>query len=89
MERLKTEKIRENMKPLEAEVLDSCHLKLAKPIQIPPGSNILISIELPDGDSERASWLILSEQGLEIAYSESEPEYPTTMIKEPNPEYKP
>jgi len=40
-------------------------------------------------EEERNEWLTLSAQGLERAYGNDEPEYPSTLVKEPNPKYKP
>jgi|GEM_PF-3096409 hypothetical protein len=40
-------------------------------------------------EEERNEWLTLSAQGLELAYGNDEPEYLSTLVKEPNPKYKP
>ena len=39
-------------------------------------------------DDEREDWLYLSSRGLERAYDGDEVEYPTELIKEPNPDYE-
>lgn len=70
---------------VEAQVIDSRHLKLKKPIKIAPGSIVMITIE-PAEDQE---WYLLSSQGLEETYSENEPDYSLERIKIPNPEYQP
>ena len=36
---------------------------------------------------EAAEWAGLSAAGLQRAYGESEPDYPLTLIKTPNPDY--
>jgi hypothetical protein len=73
----------------KAQVIDSRHLKLMKPIKIAPGSTVLITIEPAEGVSEAQEWYLLSSQGLENAYGEDEPEYSIKEIKVPNPEYQP
>ena len=70
---------------VEAQVIDSRHLKLKKPIKIAPGSTILITIE----PAEEQEWYLLSSQSLQEAYSEDEPDYSLDRIKIPNPEYQP
>jgi predicted DNA-binding antitoxin AbrB/MazE fold protein len=70
---------------IEAQVVDSHHLKLKKPIKLAPGSTVMISIET----SEEQEWYLFSSKGLEEAYSEDEPEYSLERIKFPNPEYQP
>jgi hypothetical protein len=73
----------------KAQVIDSRHLKLMKPIKIAPGSTVLITIEPAEGVAEAQEWYLLSSQGLENAYGEDEPEYSIKEIKVPNPEYQP
>ncbi len=73
---------------VEAQVLDSHHLKLKKPINLAPGSMVMISIEPAEGVAEEQGWYILSSQSLEEAYGEDEPDYSLDMIKVPNPEYQ-
>lgn len=74
---------------VEAQVIDSRHLKLKKPIKIAPGSTVMITIEPAEGVAEEQEWYLLSSQGLEEAYSENEPDYSLERIKIPNPEYQP
>ena len=74
---------------VEAQVIDSRHLKLKKPIKIAPGSTVIISIEPAESDVEDQEWYLISLQGLEKAYSENEPDYALERIKIPNPEYQP
>lgn len=74
---------------VEAQVIDSRHLKLKKPIKIAPGSTVMITIETAVGVAESQEWYLLSSQGLEEAYSENEPDYSLDRIKIPNPEYQP
>ena len=72
---------------VEAQVIDSCHLKLKKPIKIAPGSTVMITIEPADVIAEDQEWYLLSSRSLEEAYSENEPDYSLDRIKVPNPEY--
>jgi hypothetical protein len=74
---------------VEAQVIDSRHLKLKKPIKIAPGSTVMITIEPAEGVAEEQEWYLLSSRGLEEAYGEDEPEYSLEKIKIPNPEYQP
>jgi len=74
---------------IEAQVIDSRHLQLKQPIQLPPGSTVMITIEPAGGEFDSRGWYSLSAQGLELSYGEDEPEYSANMIKEPNSEYKP
>jgi hypothetical protein len=74
---------------VEAQVIDSRHLKLKKPIKIAPGSTVLITIESAEGVAEEQEWYLLSLQSLEEAYGEAEPDYSLERIKVPNPEYQP
>ena len=73
---------------VEAQVIDSHHLKLKKPIKIAPGSTILVTIKPAEGVAEDQEWYLLSSLGLEEAYSENEPDYSLESIKIPNPEYQ-
>ena len=73
---------------VEAQVLDSRHLKLKKPIKIAPGSTVIITIESAEGVADYQEWYLLSSQGLLEAYGEDEPDYSLERIKIPNPEYQ-
>jgi hypothetical protein len=73
---------------VEAQVIDSHHLELKRPIKIAPGSTVMISIEPAEGVHEEQEWYLLSSQGLGGAYGEDEPDYSLESIKIPNPEYR-
>jgi hypothetical protein len=76
--------------PVEAQVIDSRHLKLKKPIKIAPGSTVMISIEQPAGViAEDQEWYLFSSQNLNAAYDDAEPDYSLDRIKIPNPDYQP
>ena len=74
---------------LKARVVDPTHLELSEPIEASEGRSVLVSItESDETDTEREEWLAASESGLQKAYGDSEPDYPASMIKEPNPDYE-
>jgi hypothetical protein len=74
---------------VEAQVIDSRHLKLKKPIKIAPGSTVIITIEPAESVAEDYGLYVLSSQGLEEAYGENEPDYSLERIKISNPDYQP
>jgi len=74
---------------VEAQVVDSHHLRLKKPIQFAPGSTVTITIKPAKSVSEDQEWYLLSFHALEAAYGDDEPDYSMDDIKIPNPEYQP
>lgn len=74
--------------PLEAQVIDERHLKLKQPIEIPPGSKVLVTIAPAEAEAIDQEWFTLSVQRLEAAYGENEPDYPLELIKTPNPDFQ-
>jgi hypothetical protein len=74
---------------VEAQVIDPRHLRLKRPIEIAPGSTVMITIEPTEGVAENQEWYLLSARSLEEAYGEDEPDYALERIKESNPEYRP
>ncbi len=78
------------MPVLEARMVDSTHLELAEPVDLPPGRKLVVSIvDTEQDDEERHQWLAVSEAGLQDAYSATEPDYLLNQIKEPNLEIAP
>lgn len=74
---------------IEARVTDPTHLELSRPIDAPPGGNVVVSVVSPNGDGkDREEWLSLSVGGLAQAFSGSEPDYSVNSVREPNPEYR-
>ena len=68
---------------IEARVVDSTHLELSKPIAARKGRTVIIAVaEAGEADSERRQWLAASASSLQAAYSDSEPDYPASMIRE-------
>lgn len=77
------------MQPVQAQVIDANHLKLMQPIQISPGSNVVIMIVSLESIRESQSWYQFSAQGLAAAYGDDEPEYSADSIRIPNPDFQP
>jgi hypothetical protein len=68
---------------------DGEHIRLEEPHLLPKNARLLVTV-LPTEDAaatDRDHWLALAAQGLSRAYGPDEPEYPDTVIKEPNPLY--
>jgi hypothetical protein len=66
---------------------DGKQILLDEPVELEPNTKLIITV-LPHHDSERESWLRLSADRLKDAFSDDEAEYPSALIKEPNPEYE-
>ena len=59
-------------------------------IDLPEGTQIIVTLDAPSEsirDPESAEWYALSLQGLNRAYSDDEPEYELSQVKEFNPDY--
>jgi hypothetical protein len=68
---------------------DGEHIQLDEPFELRPGTPVTVTVQRdPSVDPERADWLRLSQQRLAEAYGDDEPEYPLSLIKEPNPDYE-
>jgi hypothetical protein len=67
---------------------DGEQIRLDEPFDLAPNTPLTVIVGGAESDSGRREWLLLSSQGLEAAYGEDEPEYPLSMIKEPNPDYE-
>ena len=76
------------MQVMEAQVVDATHLELTRPIQVPCGARVLVSIATADVDKEHAEWVQMSRHQIRSAYGPDEPEYSVTRIKTPNPEFE-
>lgn len=68
---------------------DGQHIRLDEPCELEPDAQLLIVVlpKQPD-DGERGDWTRLSQQALEHAYGENEPDYSLDAIKKPNPDYE-
>ncbi len=68
------------------------HVDPTEPIEIPANARLFILIATPENGEESdaqfsADWHTLTASGLARAYGEDEPDYPDSLINEPNPEY--
>jgi hypothetical protein len=75
---------------IKAKVIDATHLELSRPIAVPDGGTVLVSVAgSGEEDDDRLQWLAASAEALGSAYGESEPVYAPSMVRESNPEYVP
>jgi hypothetical protein len=66
-------------------------LEPSEPIDLPEGTQIIVTLDARSDiskDPESTEWYALSLQGLNRAYSDDEPEYDLSQIKEFNPDYE-
>lgn len=77
------------MQPVQAQVIDSNHLKLMQPTLLSPGSNVMIVIVQPESVRENQAWYQFSAQGLAGAYGDDEPEYTVDSITILNQDFQP
>ncbi len=78
------------MKPLTLRAhFDGEHIQLDEPYALQAGTPMMVMVQRnPSDDPEREDWLRLSQQRLADAYGDDEPDYPLSLIKEPNPDYE-
>jgi len=68
---------------------DGEQIHLDEPFDLEPGTPLTVTVHSdPPTDPEREDWLRLAGQCFEAAYGDDEPEYPLSLIKEPNPQYE-
>jgi hypothetical protein len=65
---------------------DGQQITLDEPFEIPSNAKLLVTV-LETPDLERDEWTGFSVRNLPRAYSDDEPEYPVSALKEVNPEY--
>jgi hypothetical protein len=71
---------------VQAKVLDSTHLELARPIEANRGGTVLVVVTgSAYADAELQQWIDGSSESLRRAYGDSEPDYTPSMVREPNP----
>lgn len=66
---------------------DGNQILLDDPYELRPNTHLLVMV-IHTPDAEQAAWLKLSAQGLSAAYGDDDPDYPLTLVKEPNPTYE-
>ena len=59
---------------------------LDEPFELTPNMKIVVTV-ISENDSESEDWILAAKKSLARAYSDDEPEYDLTSIKEKNPEY--
>ncbi len=65
---------------------DGQQITLDEPFEIPSNAKLLVTV-LETPDLERDEWTGFSLRNFARAYSDNEPEYPVSALKEVNPEY--
>jgi hypothetical protein len=65
---------------------DGQQITLDEPFEIPSNARLLVTI-LETHDLERDDWMAFSGHNLAVAYSDDEPDYPLSAVKELNPTY--
>jgi hypothetical protein len=65
---------------------DGQQITLDEPFEIPSNAKLLVTV-LETPDLERDEWTGFYVHNLARAYSDDEPEYPVSALKEVNPEY--
>jgi len=71
----------------EARVIDATHLELSRPLTARQGETVRVVVTREDEDSLRKDWLTTSAASLNAAYGDCEPDYSSTTLREPNPDY--
>jgi hypothetical protein len=66
---------------------DGQQILLNEPFDLLPGTQLIVTV-VPSADAEPEAWYALSAQNLAAAYSNDEPDYSSTLIKEQNPDYE-
>jgi len=66
---------------------DGNSICLDENFNLEPNTKLIVTIISPP-DNEKVDWYNLSSQMLERAYGDDEPEYPSSLIKEANPDYE-
>ena len=61
---------------------DGVHIQLDEPFPLPPEARLLVTIlPEPAPDAIREDWHSLSKAGLARAYSDDEPDYPASLVR--------
>ncbi len=68
---------------------DGNHILLDEQFELKPNDKLLITVLSENIESsEREFWRLFAHRNLNRAYSDDEPEYTMSMVKEPNPKYE-
>ena len=61
---------------------DGERIQLDEPFQLPSDARLLVTIiPEPSADIEQQDWYALSRTGLARAYSDDEPDYPSSLVR--------
>jgi hypothetical protein len=93
--------LNEMLQTVEAELNVDGSIRLLEPLRVSKPTRVLVTLLEADyapaqqnGNAEQPmnvepeDWHGLSVRGLAPAYQDTEPEYPETLVREPNPEYE-
>jgi hypothetical protein len=77
------------MKPVTLRAhFDGERIQLDEPFELQTGVPVVVMVQRDSSaDPDHEDWLRLAQQHLADAYGD-EPEYPLSLIKEPNPDYE-
>ncbi len=67
---------------------DGERICLDEKFNLEPNTKLIVTIVSASNDDNSDDWLKLSNQMLQHAYGEDEPEYSPRLIKEDNPDYE-
>ena len=66
---------------------DGSRIQLDEPFEMEPDTRLVVTVLPKQQDDERRDWQLLSQQGLQGAYEDEEPDYSLALLKEVNPDY--
>ena len=66
---------------------DGSRIQLDEPFEMEPDTRLVVTVLPKQQGDERWDWHSLSQQGLQGAYGEEEPDYSLALLKEVNPDY--
>jgi hypothetical protein len=66
---------------------DGQQILLNEPFNLQPGTQLIVTV-VQSPKAEPEAWNPFSAQNLAVAYSDDEPDYDSTLVKEQNPEYE-
>jgi hypothetical protein len=66
---------------------DGERILLDEPVELERNAQLIVTV-LPNGDTDRNSWLRLSANRLDAAFEGDDDDYPLELVKEMNPTYE-
>jgi hypothetical protein len=67
---------------------DGERIRLEDNYPLPKNARLLVTLLPDEAEKDRDEWNRFAVQNLARAYSEREPDYPDSCVKEPNPSYE-